>query len=468
MTEVNPHINMKFEINLGTSRDRLPITLINIYILITLLLYLFGPVRFHSDYSIFMILYMLIVLSAINIGYFRAVRNSNIVNGSFLYDSEIEHRTDVPLPFWFQIVGFIITFVMFIVGFITTGFSGISGNLANTMAEAYTFTQSGGKYVQGIDVPMWIYMHFAIFVYLSIVDGIIYFKKINLPRKVIWILTLLFIVGYFVLFRGQQKTLGDIFVLIVSAILIRFALPGGYRQIKHNNKVIFLIIVVVIAFSYVLATAFGARIKYLNGIGYPAFPLNAKFYNVNLNSGLLQFMPESTRLGFADLDFYLCNGLCGLSYCLACPPTWSYGVGSISDLADILERRAGLNISQNTYMYKAYELYGYPHSEYWHTLFPSVASDWTFIGALIVVGIYAYMYGMCWEEILLGKNKESIFLFSMLNIVWIYLPANNQIFSTRTTAIIFVVCIILWCRRNNNTSRKWLFYEKKNIHFKIH
>lgn len=24
-------------------------------------------------------------------------------------------------------------------------------------------------------------------------------------------------------------------------------------------------------------------------------------------------MPESTRLGFADLDFYLCNGLCGLS-----------------------------------------------------------------------------------------------------------------------------------------------------------
>lgn len=459
---------MRFEICFGKSKDRLPITIINTYIFLTLLLYLIGPVRFIGKNTFFMILYVLFALFFINIGFFRAVKNCYDKYSLYgLRYQDIPNRASLPLPFWFQITGLIITLVMFGVGLVTTGFSGLNGGtLTNAMAKAYTFTQGGGEYQEGIDVPMWIFMHCALFVYLSIVDGIIYWKQLILPRKVIWLITLISLVGYFVLFRGQQKTLGDVFVLIVSALLVKSVLPGLYGKKKRSNKVVFFLIILVIVFAFILATILGSRVEYLNRYGYNAFKLNTEFYNVNLDSGLLQIFPKSTRLGFADLDFYLCNGLCGLSYCLACPPTWSFGIGSVSDLSDILERRTGVQIFENTYMYRAYEMYGYPHSEYWHTIFPSIASDWTFWGALIIVGIYAYIYGKCWEEIIHGKNKESIFFFSALNIIWIYLPANNQIFSTRTTALIFVICFIMWLRRNKNIDKKWFFYDKNIVRFR--
>lgn len=450
---------MRFKISFGTKRDRLPIIILDIYLGIVIFLYIFGPVRFHSPYSFFMILYFLLFILVANLMFFKAVRNAHLSNKKA--DSIQRGRASEPLPIWFQILGLIIPLVMILTSIAITGFSGLTGSLANTMAQSYTFIQSGGTYQQGTDIPMWIYMHFAVFVYLSIVDGIVYWKKINIVRKLMWGATVFSLFGNFVLFKGTQKTLGDIFVLAISAILIKNVLPFFEKAPRRSSKSIIVLALLSIIFACILASIMGERINYLNAMGFDAFRLNDVFWNVDLDSVLLCFFPKSMKTGFACLVFYLCNGLCGLSYCLGSPITWSYGLGSFPDLANILERRFGLAITESTYMYKAYEKFGWHYSEQWHTVFPSLASDWTFIGALIILGIVAYIYGVCWEEILIGENKESLYLFSMINIIWIYLPANNQIFSTRTTGLIFVVCIFMWIRRNRNVSKKWFFYKKR-------
>ena len=403
-----------------------------------------------------MCLYMIVFLLIVNIMFFRAIKIKHICYQNKY--SVQEKRTSKPLPFWFYVVGLIIVLTMIVSNIALTGISGFGGNIANTMAKSYSFVQGGGVYQEGVDIPMWIYMHFALFIYLSIVDGIIYYKKLSFLRKMIWIVMLVALVLYFALFKGTQKTLGDIFVLCMSALLVKSALLSVKR--KKSKRIIIVLVGTAVIFACVLASIMGARISYLNSLGYNAFRLHDKFWDVNVDSTFLQLFPKATRIGFACLVFYLCNGLCGLSYCLALPITWSYGIGSITDLADIIERRFGFSVIEKTYMYKAYKEYGWHYNEQWHTIFPSIASDWSFVGALIILGIIAYIYGICWQEIIHGENKESIFLFSMINIIWIYLPANNQIFSTRTTAIIFVICIIMWIRRNKNVKKKWFFYEK--------
>ena len=454
---------MSLKIYLGSRKDRLPIMGINAYVLITLFLYIFGPIRFHSEYSILMIMYMILFLIIINIAYFMAIRKVRLEAIRFKnidVSSNIEN-TNRPLPFWFQMFGLLIPVFMIASSIALTGFSHLQGSISNTMAQSYTFTQSGGTYQQGIDIPMWIYMHLAVFVYLSIIDGVIYFRELSLLRKSIWIGTIFCLLGYFVLFKGTQKTLGDIFILIASSMLINTYLNRKNKKRTKKKSTIVLLIIVVIIFSNILASIMGERIAYLGSVGFNAFRISTEFWDVDLSSPLLLLFPESSRLGYACLIFYLCNGLCGLSYCLASPLTWSFGLGSIPDLAGIIGRRIGIDVFKTTYVYEAYQIYGWHHSEQWHTIFPWIASDWTFIGALFIMGIVAYIYAICWEEILQGKNKESIYMFCILNIIWLYLPANNQIMSTRITALIFVICTYMWIRRKRDVRKKIFFYEQK-------
>lgn len=436
-------------ISFGTKKKRLPIVIIDCYVGIAIFLYFFGPIKFNSPYSIFMALYLLMFLAIINVVYFRVIwKRRNIICENNFENSEAFK----PLPLWFYIIGMLIPLAMVVNSVLITDFTGLSGSLFNTMAKAYTFIQSGGRYQEGIDVPMWIYMHFAVFVYLTIVDGLLFFRENGLFRKILWGSSIVLLIAYFMLFRGAQKTLGDVFILCASAVLIRMYISKTKRHRNWIGKAV--LILMVISFAIVLATVLGARISYLDSIGYDAFKLHTDFWDVDTNYPIFSLLPEATMLGVDCLIFYLCNGLCGLSYCLASPITWTYGLGTFPDLADILSRRLGIDVYENTYMYKAYETFGWHHSEQWHTLFPYLASDWTFVGAIIVMGIVTYIYAICWMEILEKKNKEAIYLFSIMNIIWIYLPCNNQIFSTRTTEVVFVICLIMWMRRKKNVIKK--------------
>lgn len=445
---------LNFTISFGQKKERIPILIIDCYVLLSLFLYFFGPIDFHSPFNFELVLYIVCFLLIINIAYFRAIW---VTHNKCWYKTEgvLDNTTFELTPYGFGIyvLGLLIPLIMFVTSVIQTGFSGDIGSLANIMAQAYTFVQGGGTYQQGIDIPLWIYMHFAVFVYFTIVDGLIFFRDLSLSRKIMWGLTVVLLLAYFMIFKGTQKTLGDVFVLCASALLINVCRSNTNTKKRSKWNSIFLI-GLLIAAIFAFATIMGERISYLNSVGYDAFKISTPHWDVNLDSILLSFVPKSTRLGFACLVFYLCNGFCGLSYCLVCPLTWTYGLASISDLSDILARRVGINVYNSTYMYEAYEEYGWHHSEQWHTLFPSLASDWTFLGALFIMGIVAYIYAICWVEILKNKSKVSVLLFSMMNIIWIYLPANNQIFSTRTTSLIFFICIIMWIRRNRNEHKK--------------
>ena len=440
-------------ISLGTKKERAPIIIIDLYIGIALLLYYLGPIRFHSPYSIFMGLYIILFLIIINCVYFRVVHKHNNRSHDNPFGKNIQKTVpSESLPLWFYICGALIPLIMVVSSVLLTGFSGLKGSLTSTMAQTYTFIQSGGRYQEGIDIPMWIYMHFAVFVYLTIVDGLLFLKENSFIKKLLWAASLILLIGYFVLFRGAQKTLGDVFILCASAIFVRMYCTNRERRKLRKGKILLLLLMVV-AFAIILASIMGARISYLGKYGYEAFKIHTSFWDVDLNYPLLSLLPQSTMLGFACLIFYLCNGFCGLSYCLASPLTWTYGLGTFPDLADVLGRRLGIDIFERTYMYKAYETYGWHHSEYWHTLFPYIASDVTFIGALIVMGFVTYIYATCWLDILETKNTKSIYLFAIMNIIWIYLPCNNQIFSTRTTGLVVLICFIMWIRRNKYAPR---------------
>lgn len=448
---------MSWKISVKNKKDRIPIVIINLYILITLSIYFFGPITYKNDMNFFILVYFLLFLLVINLGYFTGLyryskkkknNNHKLKNNS----------VNKPIPILFQLVGLVIPVFMLLNAIKIAGVN-LTGNIFSSMAKAYTFNQGGGRLQEGIDIPMWIYMHLAIFVYISIIDGGINFKNYSMFRKTTWVATLLSLILYFTLYKGTQKTLGDIVILLGSSLLVRMYRESAHKKI--NKKIIFMLIFGILSSIFAFSSILGNRIAYLNSLGYNAFSLHGNFWDVNLDSLLLALFPNNMKIGFAALTFYLCNGISGLGYCLKTPFTWSYGLATFGDVADIVERRLGIKIFENTYPFKAYELYGWEHSEHWHTIFPWLASDFTYLGALILLGFMAYIYAICWEDIIYGKNKESIYLFCILNIMWVFVPANNQLLSTRITGLVFMICLVAWLKRNKNTGGfKKLFYEK--------
>ena len=100
-----------------------------------------------------------------------------------------------------------------------------------------------------------------------------------------------------------------------------------------------------------------------------------------------------------------------------------------------------------TYPYRTALATGWSDKSVWHTIFPWLASDFTYIGAIIILSLLAYLYGKCLCEIKYYNQWQSVFLFSVLSIIWFYMVANNQLFTAKSTLFVAIVAVILWLMR---------------------
>jgi hypothetical protein len=92
---------------------------------------------------------------------------------------------------------------------------------------------------------------------------------------------------------------------------------------------------------------------------------------------------------------------------------------------------------------------GWPALSRWHTIFPWLASDFTFTGALFIIFLLAFFYGRCWKDIVTNKNPISMIMFAWLTEGLIFVPANNQLVHGIDTVITSVFLITFWLLRNN-------------------
>ncbi len=123
----------------------------------------------------------------------------------------------------------------------------------------------------------------------------------------------------------------------------------------------------------------------MEGSEYPPYTTgwSQELYGVTL--------PEGVEYPVYMLTRYWTQGYQGLSECLDLPFKWCYGLGH----STFLMRYAGVFAAnhdyflQRSYPYRLEAETGYDVSYYWHTIYPWLASDLTFPGALVAVGLLA-------------------------------------------------------------------------------
>ena len=162
---------------------------------------------------------------------------------------------------------------------------------------------------------------------------------------------------------------------------------------------------------------------------------------VRANVGYLgDILSNSQRIIYESLTRYLTSGYYGLGLSFNVQHPSTYGVGNSMFLA----RNMDIIFSTDYFSTECLpgqmeQQIGFPQFVLWHSIYTWLASDVGYLGSIIVVGIFSYLFSVCWGRALLYLDHRYISLSILFVTMFYYIPANNQIFQTAETCIAFFI-----------------------------
>ena len=95
---------------------------------------------------------------------------------------------------------------------------------------------------------------------------------------------------------------------------------------------------------------------------------------------------------------YASHGYCGLSHNLQTPFEWTGGLGSSYAVMQYASQYFDYDVFPNTYVARTEQRTGWPARQNWATIYPWIASDFTFYGCIPFMYILGYLYSLTWIQ----------------------------------------------------------------------
>ena len=427
--------------NTTTKSCMLPLAAFNVYMIATLCLFLWGPIHYKfitGQHKVNVLIFIAFFVILTNVFYRRAVTR-RIRPARFKLKFRFRNRYFSTLSFVKLCILYaaLLQLLLIIQNAAAHGISSFSfSNFFSTMATTYT----DFEYETTLAAKLLSYT--GICKLVCIFGGYVNWNKLSLVYKSAFISTIVCIILNNILFVGSQKQLVDLFIFLFIAV--------AYKQIKTrgkvgNTKMILAIIVVflaVICMGFVISARTELWAKRYNS-GNGGLPLSSYIDYTNV---MFRILPRSIIMPITLFSGYLSQGYRGLALCLTLPFEPSWGMGFSFKLMNDVSRWLSIPLAalENSYPIRmAYE-YGIDAYSNWHTIFPWFASDVTFIGALIIIVAFMYLWGRSWSESLKTNNLFSALMFAQLSILVLYIPCNNQLFQTRESIVTTIIIMLLW------------------------
>jgi hypothetical protein len=224
-------------------------------------------------------------------------------------------------------------------------------------------------------------------------------------------------------FRGTDKEMGDLVILSLSGILVRTVFVS-VRGKQVSKRRILRSAGFVGAFIGLFVILFVFRKSERMG-GFVPFCLYGEvacFEPTNSSE-----LSDIISFGMAMFSAYFVQGYYGLSLALKLDYEWTYGIGHSQPLQSIASLFFNVGPIYERGLMAQLQTVGWHDRFVWSSIFPSLASDITFLGIPFLFLFIGSVYGRSWLSAVSKGRLESVVLFALLTILVIYIPANNQI-----------------------------------------
>jgi hypothetical protein len=126
------------------------------------------------------------------------------------------------------------------------------------------------------------------------------------------------------------------------------------------------------------------------------------------------------------LSSYLTQGYYGLSLAMKQDFHSTLGIGHSTALVRTYERLTDdKSLYQRSYTFGLRNMHWSDDSQ-WQTIFPWLANDVGFPGAIFAISLFAFLWGQAWRDAVRARNDGAAIVFCLLFQMFVYIPANNQ------------------------------------------
>jgi hypothetical protein len=170
----------------------------------------------------------------------------------------------------------------------------------------------------------------------------------------------------------------------------------------------------------------------------------------NLENPWIAWLPLQQRFGLTLFILSTCQGYYGLELALEKPFDSALGVGHSPAAMAAYETVTGdASLHLRTFTQRN-GVDGWSEDHSWSTLMAWIANDTGFAGAVVVVGLLAFFWGLWWREAAAGMSDPAAVLFSLATTSMVYLPANNQVLATYDGYVVLAVWVAIWLWHRSN------------------
>ena len=397
------------------------------YLAATFLLFLLGPIDYPLTNPLQVIVCMTLVMALMAVGFrsgvYRTARPSTLTftRTVFIFGAVLAVLILIPSAYYYT--GKLPWEFLAAIADQRGAYSSLAEQLAATEGQRGPIIA-----IRALTMPL---------VWAVIPFGVIYWSRMGWIYRALLASTVLCSLIFSAL-RGTDREIGDLLIVSGSAYAVAVgrrmfdtaASPG--RSMRKSSG--------VVARRW-RAAAIAALALAVSGSVFVERKED-RMSNINafcfLNSGacanydhpLVSGMNDSGRFATSMTAAYVTNGYYGLSLALQKPFIPSWGLGHSPAISRIFDVLGGNDeVRTRTFNYRNIDE-GWPQEYYWSTMLTSLANDVSFPGAIVLMGLFGWVWGRSWMDAVIARNDSAAIVFCLATFSVLYFPANLQILQT--------------------------------------
>ncbi|MBS4200591.1 hypothetical protein KHA93_13210 [Bacillus sp. FJAT-49732] len=333
---------------------------------------------------------------------------------------------------------------------------GISLSNILSPGSSYLYRQIEFSGERNIIVQLFTYSWVLSYFYYPM--GIIYWKKLNIYMRLLFVISLVMTIIYW-LNMGTMKGLGDLVIVFIPIFLLkRYVFSISRASNKSVKKTRTLSLVVLFCLFVMAFSVVGEGRKEEIGLKttevfYVSQAMKPFLKEIDSDSIIIKILGLNLSTSLTDLVNYTTQGYTGLAYAFNLPFEWTYGVGHSRTLTEQAEKFTDKSISSKTYLARNEAINSWPNGMFWSSVFPWLASDLSFYGVPFFMFLIGILLAYCWFDFIYKKNILALIALGQLFIFGFFIPANNQLVQSHqsffgTTALFIIYFLSKIFRKN--------------------
>lgn len=410
-----------------------PLVFFQVYLGLTIVLYVFGPWPWRTDNQTLVVGYLVLAQAFIAVGYYLSWRKVRKIS----VGGERTSQFNKPAIAFIK-VALLVNYALFIPSSLSRTGALVPDVLFGLTNPGLAYNLNFERLEQGN--PFVLVEYARMFLSPWIIGlfpvAVVHWNSLSRPIKYLCIAAIFLNITLFIA-TGTNKGLADFVITLPWLIFLGVSIGS----LRISSKVLVFFGILIVALFGFFGAGQAQRAGDAGILG--AFDSGDGVIYADRDHFVSILLPDFLVIVFESITRYVTQGYYALSLTFSIVGDTTYGFGNSMFLARNADALTGTTyFTLQSLPGLLEQSHGWSMKGLWHSIYPWIASDFGFFGTLIVVGVFGYMLGLSWGLSLVAPHPINIIISYFLFIIFYYIPANNQIFQSGETAVGFFLCCI--------------------------